>query len=259
MSSFRPTPILGSRGTATQSSTIATVTPVVASAGNYIQGIAMKKQPPPTPATQLPLVLEKNEAGETLLYARDVTSGQRTLVAAVNTDGLFLSPNADTVESELKTQPLEQDGSKRLLMAIDGHLVLHQPTTVTSPIQALTYDNNTGRIVPVSSSKRYKDNIKPANLDTAAILDLVELVSYNDKRLLAKGEEVTEHGLIAEKFIDFPELLVRDKVTGEIESVNYHLITLVAIEQLRLAVNRIAALESKVDALTTTTQAQELK
>lgn len=116
----------------------------------------------------------------------------------------------------------------------------------------------------VSSSRRYKKNIKPAEVDPAAVLG-IELVTFLYKVEIDRGREgITEWGVIAEQVAELGlDWLIDFGQSGEPEGFRYDRLGLALLpvaqhlaaqleqergERERLA-GRVAAIEAHLDAL----------
>lgn len=101
---------------------------------------------------------------------------------------------------------------------------------------------------PVVSSKRYKDNVVDATMDTANVfqLRLREFV-YKDNHPRA-GE--TDWGYIAEEVQqDVPQLAVVDKQTGEANSVRYAMVGAMLVPEVHKLREENKAQRARIDQL----------
>ena len=84
-----------------------------------------------------------------------------------------------------------------------------------------------GRLVKISSSQRYKDNIHPLDVDSEAIYAL-EPKAFTWKETGAKG-----YGLIAEEVEKvLPEMVIRDE-RGRPDAVDYRMLQMLMLEELK--------------------------
>lgn len=230
---LRPTSILGTHANPTPSG----ISKVVFPASPTISGIQVKAKPEVRP--KLPSLVQQNENNETVTIYAD--KANRHQLVTFTKRGIY--HGGPTLAANIPYQPTEVDGSSKKVHAFEGNIVLHGSSAVTSAKQQLTFDNSTNRIVPVVSSKRYKSNIKTLteeDVDLSRLFDTLEVKTYTDKRKDDKGEK--EYGFIAEELKDFPDLLIHDS-EGQIESVNYSLISLLAVEQVKRLTKRVEELE----------------
>jgi hypothetical protein len=96
---------------------------------------------------------------------------------------------------------------------------------------SLLYDVGTGQIGPFTSSKRFKENIKPLNDNIVLNLEHLKVKRFE------KGD--TSHiGLIAEEVVEYyPEIVNLDE-NDEPYSINYSLLNILLLKQLQLILNK---------------------
>lgn len=112
-----------------------------------------------------------------------------------------------------------------------------QGITVTGAAVLVSSSDQLGVAV---SSRRFKDNIRDMDNYSSAILDLRPTV-FN-----YKGSTETTGGLIAEEVAEImPDLVVYDK-QGDPQTVKYHELPALLLNELQRALKRIDALESKL-------------
>jgi hypothetical protein len=88
---------------------------------------------------------------------------------------------------------------------------------------AVLIDTTTGQLGTVSSSRRYKEDIKPMD-DMSAALQKLRPVTFRYKTPYVGGPKPIEYGLIAEEVAEvLPALAVFNK-DGQPETVKYHLL-----------------------------------
>ena len=120
---------------------------------------------------------------------------------------------------------------------------------------AVLIDAN-GQLGTISSSRRYKQDIQ-AMADASERLQKLRPVKFHYKQADATGERPIQYGLIAEEVAEvFPELVVRDE-RGQPETVAYHLLPVLLLNEIQRAhavidaqAGRIAALEAQTAELT---------
>lgn len=102
--------------------------------------------------------------------------------------------------------------------------------------------SSTGQLGTTSSSRRYKENIKDMGDASSSILKLrpvtFNLISDNKKRELT--------GLIAEEVAEVMPNLVSHDLKGEIETVKYHELPTLILNELQKLNKRIVALEAQI-------------
>jgi hypothetical protein len=101
--------------------------------------------------------------------------------------------------------------------------------TVASASAVAEFIDNTGKLGTIKSSARYKDNIKPMDKASEAILQL-EPVTFRYKHEL-DPDGVTQFGLIAEQVekVD-PNLVVRDE-DGKVSTVRYEAVNAMLLNE----------------------------
>jgi hypothetical protein len=123
----------------------------------------------------------------------------------------------------------------------------------------VTIDSTTGLLGVATSSKRFKENIKPMENTSEAIL------SFNPVTFHYKSDKAgtPQFGLIAEEVAKVnPDLIVRDK-NGDIYSVRYEAVNAMLLNEFLKAHKKIeqqeatiAQLEKNVQAMTARQQKQ---
>jgi hypothetical protein len=103
-----------------------------------------------------------------------------------------------------------------------------------------------GQLGTISSSGRYKEDIQPMGDASKRLLQL-RPVAFRYKAPNARGEKPIQYGLIAEEVAAvFPELVVYDG-SGQVETVAYHLLTPLLLNELQKEQARTAALQRQLD------------
>jgi len=97
---------------------------------------------------------------------------------------------------------------------------------------AVIVDPNTGQLGVASSSRRYKEDIMPMADASDRLLQL-RPVQFRYKKPNANGQKPMQYGLIAEEVAEvLPELVVDNK-DGEPETVAYHLLPAMLLNELQ--------------------------
>jgi hypothetical protein len=105
--------------------------------------------------------------------------------------------------------------------------------------------DSAGQLGTVSSSIRYKENVQDMGLSSDNLMKL-RPVTFNYKEDASKSKA---YGLIAEEVAEiFPDLVVYNP-EGEIETVKYHLLASILLNEVQKLSKRIEHLESKLKEL----------
>lgn len=109
---------------------------------------------------------------------------------------------------------------------------------------AVVIDAN-GQLGTVSSSGRYKTDIQPMADSSARLLQL-RPVTFRYRQANAAGEQPIQYGLIAEEVAKvYPDLVVYDR-NGQVETVAYHLLTPLLLNELQRERQSTEALQRQV-------------
>ena len=102
-----------------------------------------------------------------------------------------------------------------------------------NPANAKTvFIDNTGKLGVILSSQRYKDDIRDMSESSRRLLEL-RPVTFHYKQAAPDGAKPLEYGLIAEEVAKvYPDLVVRDK-DGQIETVQYHKLTPMLLNEVQ--------------------------
>jgi len=136
-----------------------------------------------------------------------------------------------------------------------GNVVSHERAFVagvygvtTGAIGAAVVIDANGQLGTISSSARYKEDIEPM-ADTSERLMQLRPVTFRYKEPNADGQRPIQYGLIAEEVAAvIPELVVYGK-DGQVETVAYHLLTPLLLNELQKERQITAALSMQVAAL----------
>ena len=108
--------------------------------------------------------------------------------------------------------------------------------------------DSAGQLGTTSSSRRYKEDIGDMGDATRRLLEL-RPVSFRYKSRNAGGDGPLEFGLIAEEVAEvFPELVVYD-ADGRPETVKYHLLSSMLLNELQRQASRVEAVEVEMAAI----------
>ena len=109
---------------------------------------------------------------------------------------------------------------------------VYKQQTNNSAASVPVYIDSTGKLGTLPSSKRYKDDIRDMNEASRRLFEL-RPVTYHYKQPAADGSKPLEYGLIAEEVAKvYPDLVVRGK-DGQIETVQYHKITPMLLNEVQ--------------------------
>lgn len=114
-------------------------------------------------------------------------------------------------------------------------------TTVNNDAIAVLIDS-AGQLGTVSSSIRYKENVKDMADFSSPVLNL-RPVMFD---FIGKPDHKNQIGLIAEEVLEVMPSLVAYNQDGEVESVKYHDLPVLLLNEIQKAVKRIEVLESKI-------------
>lgn len=118
---------------------------------------------------------------------------------------------------------------------------IHYVTTGVDDAITVFIDSN-GQLGTLSSSRRYKEAIADMAGDSADILRL-RPVTFRYKQPFTDGKKPLQYGLIAEEVAEvFPELVVNN-ADGQPETVKYHLLATLLLNELQQLVTSHQALE----------------
>jgi hypothetical protein len=111
---------------------------------------------------------------------------------------------------------------------------------------AVVVDGN-GQLGTISSSRRYKEDIRPMAGASDRLLQL-RPVQFRYKKPNANGDKPIQYGLIAEEVQDvLPELVVSN-TDGQPETVAYHLLPAMLLNELQKEHGQLAAQETVIHA-----------
>jgi hypothetical protein len=116
--------------------------------------------------------------------------------------------------------------------------------TTGLPGTAVVIDAN-GQLGTISSSRRYKEDFEPMASASDRLLQL-RPVQFKYKKPNANGEKPIQYGLIAEEVAEvLPELVVNNK-DGQPETVAYHLLPAMLLNELQKEHGQLTAQEKVI-------------
>ena len=145
--------------------------------------------------------------------------------------GMYLSATGDLAFTAAGTQRLKVNN-----FGITAGL---SSSSGTSGMQAVYIDvtTATNRFYRITSSKRYKENIRNLEIDTSNIYDL-RPVNYT-----SKDTKVENFGLIAEEVDEyFPEIVTHNK-EGQADSVDYQMLSVLLLSEMKKLKDEIKELK----------------
>jgi Chaperone of endosialidase len=105
-------------------------------------------------------------------------------------------------------------------------------------------DSN-GQLGTTASSRRYKEDIQDMGDASSGVL-MLRPVTFRYKKPYTDGSKPIQYGLIAEEVAEvYPDLVARS-TDGEIETVKYHVLVPMLLNELQKQAARIAALEDRL-------------
>src|SRR4029077_12753350 len=117
-------------------------------------------------------------------------------------------------------------------------------------VDSVTVNLLTGLLGHASSSRRYKEDIKPMDKESEVLFAL-KPVSYRYKKDIDKTQSL-DYGLIAEDVAEVdPNLAIRDG-KGQIENVRYNAIDAMLLNEFLKEHRKVEAQESKIQKQETT-------
>jgi hypothetical protein len=120
--------------------------------------------------------------------------------------------------------------------------IYRQSTTGTgNPV----YVSSDGKLGTVFSSRRYKEDIADIG-DASSGLMKLRPVSFHYKQEYSHGPRTVQYGLIAEEVAEvYPDLVQYDPKTGQPESVYYHLVNAMLLNEVQKQQKEISILKEK--------------
>lgn len=119
---------------------------------------------------------------------------------------------------------------------------------VTSSSGVPVFVNSSGQLGTATSSRRFKENIASMS-DASAGLMRLNPVTFNYLNGLDDGQKLTQYGLIAEEVAEvYPGLVVKTP-DGQAETVRYHFLTPMLLNEVQKQQRVIASQAARIDAL----------
>jgi hypothetical protein len=182
--------------------------------------------------------------------SRNVALGYRAGLAMVNgNDNIFIGAYNIGKARDTATIRIGSASQKKAFIAgISG------VKTGLSAAQPVFIDAN-GQLGTIKSSARFKEDIQPLG-SVSERLYALRPVTFRYKEPDDDGTRPVQFGLVAEQVADvFPELVIYDR-SGNPETVSYHMLSSLLVNELQsqkkasaLQASRIAALESQISEL----------
>jgi len=111
------------------------------------------------------------------------------------------------------------------------------------------YVNSSGKLGTVTSSRRYKEDIEDMG-DASSGLMKLRPVSFRYKSEYEPGPRTVQYGLIAEEVAEvYPDLVQYDLKTGQPQTVYYHLVNAMLLNEVQKQQKRIDSLEEQTKEL----------
>jgi hypothetical protein len=121
----------------------------------------------------------------------------------------------------------------------------------------VTVDLNTGLLGHLTSSRRYKEDIKPMDKASEALYRL-QPVSYRYKKEIGRTQSRT-FGLIAEEVAKVnPDLVARD-AHGQVEAVHYEMVNTMLLNEFLKAHRKMQEQQKEINALTAQLKEQKVQ
>jgi hypothetical protein len=161
-------------------------------------------------------------------------------ILATGSSNLYID-HTGGASSESDTMRLGTNQTRAFIAGIRGR------TTGLQNAIAVVIDSN-GQLGTVSSSQRYKEDIRDMAEASRGLLQLRPVI-YRYKQAYADGSKPLDYGLIAEEVAAvYPDLVVYDGA-GRAETVQYHKLTPLLLNEVQKQHQRIGALEARIAAL----------
>jgi hypothetical protein len=104
---------------------------------------------------------------------------------------------------------------------------------VTASGGSAVYVNSSGQLGTSTSSRRYKEDIQDMGDASNGLIQL-RPASFHYKPEYADGPRTMQYGLIAEEVAEvYPDLVQYDPKTGEPETVSYHLVNAMLLNEVQ--------------------------
>lgn len=108
--------------------------------------------------------------------------------------------------------------------------------------------DSSGQLGTVNSSRRYKEDIQDMGEASSGLMKL-RPVTYRYQQPYADGSKPTDYGLIAEEVEEVYPDMVTHLANGEVETVQYHKINAMLLNEVQKQQRKIAQQEQAIEAL----------
>jgi hypothetical protein len=132
---------------------------------------------------------------------------------------------------------------RAFIAGISAAMVMGEPVMV----------NADGQLGTLVSSRRFKEDIQDMGEASSGVLRL-RPVTFRYKGALAEGNRTLEYGLIAEEVAEVQPNLVVYSRTAEVETVLYHKLVPMLLNELQKQHRQLAELKTRLEALETLTR-----
>lgn len=120
--------------------------------------------------------------------------------------------------------------------------------TTVNPDAVPVMIDSTGQLGTISSSRRYKEDIRDMG-DTSQRLFELRPVTFRYAQAYGDGSKPIQYGLVAEEVAEvFPELAVRD-TNGRVETVHYETLNVLLLNELKKQQNEILRLRERIESI----------
>jgi hypothetical protein len=175
---------------------------------------------------------------------RNVAVGYRAgALATTGANNIYLGADVQGTAGESNTMYLGRVGTqtKTFIAGVRG-------ITTVNPNAIAVMIDSAGQLGTVSSSRRYKEDIRQMAEASRRLLQL-RPVTFRYTRAFGDGSKPVQFGLIAEEVADvFPELVVTN-AEGQPETVHYEKLNVLLLNELQEQQRRIELLERRLDEL----------
>jgi hypothetical protein len=142
--------------------------------------------------------------------------------------------------------PAAYNESNTIRIGVEGT----QSATYIAGISTITgdavYVDSSGRLGTLSSSRRHKEDIEDMG-DASSGLMKLRPVSFHYKPEYAEGPRRLQYGLIAEEVAEvYPDLVLYDPKTGQPQTVYYHLVNAMLLNEVQKQQKELSALKEQV-------------
>jgi hypothetical protein len=163
--------------------------------------------------------------------------------ATTGSFNIYLGSNVSGVAGESNTMYLGKVGTqtKTFIAGVRG-------ITTINPDAIQVLIDSAGQLGTISSSRRFKEDIRDLGDASARLLQL-RPVTFRYTQPFAGGAKPIQYGLIAEEVAEvFPDLVVTS-ADGQVETVQYHKLDAMFINELQRLYREVQALKAEVERL----------